>query len=198
MRIVIATLIGGLIMFFWGAFAHMVLPLGELSMRAPTNEDAVLTALRDGLPPEHGIYLLPHFDMATMHGNDQAMKAYSEKAKANPYAFIVYSPNGKDPLAMGGNLFHQWLSDTLAALMVVLVMMRMAGVGLLRGLWIGLAFGVFSWLSLSVPYWNWYRFPGAFTAGYLVEQGFGWLLAGAAMGWWLGRKSNPSAVKPMP
>ncbi|HEY4293978.1 hypothetical protein [Luteibacter sp.] len=198
MRIVIATLIGGLIMFFWGAFAHMVLPLGELSMRAPTNEDSVLTALRDGLPAEHGIYVLPHFDMATMHGNEQATKAYSEKAKANPYAFIVYSPNGKDPVAMGGNLFHQWLSDTLAALLVALVLIRMAGVGVVRGLCIGLAFGVFAWLSISVPYWNWYRFPGAFTAGYLVEQGFGWLLAGAAMGWWLGHKAHNPAVKPMP
>ena len=62
MRIAIATLIGGLVMFFWGAFAHMVLPLGELSMRAPTNEDSVLAALREGLPAEHGIYVLPHFD----------------------------------------------------------------------------------------------------------------------------------------
>lgn len=196
MRIAIATLIGGLLMFFWGAFAHMVLPLGELSMRAPTNEDSVLAALREGLPPEHGIYVLPHWD-PTMHGSDQAMKAYSEKAKANPYAFIVYTPNGKDPLAMGSNLFHQWLSDTLAALLVALVLVRSAGLGLVRGLSIGLAFGVFSWLALSVPFWNWYRFPGAFTAGYLVEQAFGWLLAGAAMGWWLGRKAEPS-VKPMP
>jgi hypothetical protein len=195
MRIAIATLIGGLVMFLWGAFAHMVLPLGEMSMRAPLDEDKVLSALHDGLPAEHGIYVLPHYDMA-MHGDDKAVAAFSAKAKASPYAFIVYSPYGKDPMAMGGNLFHQWLSDTLAALIVVLVMLR-AGTGVVRGLYVGLAFGIFSWLSLSVPYWNWYRFPGAFTAGTLVEQAFGWLIAGAAAGWWLGRRGRGAGIKPM-
>ena len=191
MRIAIAGLIGGLVMFFWGAFAHMVLPLGEMSMRAPLNEDKVLAALHEGLPPEHGIYVLPHFD-PSMHGDDTKLAAYSAKAKAAPYAFIVYTPYGKDPLAMGNNLFHQWLSDTLAALVMALIMVR-AGAGALRGLCIGLGFGVFTWLALSVPFWNWYRFPSAFTVGYLIEQAFGWLLAGAAMGLWLGRRVTGEA-----
>jgi hypothetical protein len=195
MRIAIATLIGGLVMFIWGAFAHMVLPLGEMSMRAPLDEDKVLATLHDGLPAEHGIYVLPHYDMNGPH-DDKTNAAFSAKAKANPYAFIVYSPNGKDPMAMGANLFHQWLSDTIAALIVVLIMLR-AGVGVVRGLYLGVAVGVFAWLSLSVPYWNWYRFPGAFTAGTLIEQAFGWLLAGAAMGWWLGR-NKAIDIKPLP
>jgi hypothetical protein len=66
------------------------------------------------------------------------------------------------------------------------VMLR-AGVGVTRGLVLGLAMGVFTWLSISVPYWNWYRFPDAFTFGSLIEMAFGWLLSGAAIGWWLSR-----------
>ncbi|SEO89616.1 hypothetical protein SAMN02800692_2598 [Luteibacter sp. UNC138MFCol5.1] len=190
MRIAIATLLGGIVMFLWGAFAHMVLPLGEMSMRAPLDEDKVLAALHDGLPGEHGIYVLPHYDPATQ-GDEKSIAMFSAKAKANPYAFIVYTPYGKDPMAsMPYNLFHQWLSETLAALVVALIMIR-AGTGAARGLLIGLGFGIFSWLSLSVPYWNWYRFPGAFTLGSLVEQAFGWLVAGAVMGWWLGRHRTP-------
>ncbi|QDE39929.1 hypothetical protein FIV34_12260 [Luteibacter pinisoli] len=186
MRLTIATLIGGLVMFFWGAFAHMVLPLGNMSMRAPLDETRLLDTMRTALPQEPGIYVLPYFDMAT-RGDDKAVQAYVAKTEANPYAFIVYQPQGRNPMAMGHNLFHQWLSDTLAALLVALVMLR-AGASFSRGLLIGLAFGVFTWLSLSVPFWNWYRFPAPFTFGYLIEQAFGWLLAGAAMGWWLSRK----------
>ncbi|MGA7436496.1 MAG: hypothetical protein WBW32_00040 [Luteibacter sp.] len=186
MRIAVATLMGGLIMFLWGAFAHMVLPLGDMSMRAPLDEDRILDTLRMSLPQETGIYAIPHFDMAK-RGDDKAVQAFGAKSEANPYAFIVYQPQGRDPTAMGHNLFHQWLSDTLAALIVVLVLVR-AGASFSRGLLFGLGFGIFTWLTLSVPFWNWYRFPAPFTFAYLVEQAFGWLLAGAAMGWWLARK----------
>jgi hypothetical protein len=42
-----------------------------------------------------------------------------------------------------------------------------------------------------LPYWNWYRFPLDFTLAALAEQLIGWLLAGAAMAWWLGRDERP-------
>ncbi|MET0936991.1 MAG: hypothetical protein ABWX83_13440 [Luteibacter sp.] len=187
MRLTVAVLLGGLVMFLWGAFAHMVVPIGELSMGTPTNEDKILAALSENLPKEQAIFILPHFDMATKN-DPKAVEAFSVKAKSSPFAFIAYAPYGKDYMQMGYNLFHQWLSDTLAALLMALVMLRASSLGAVRGLAIGLAFGVFAWLSISVPYWNWYRFPGAFTLGYLLEQGFGWLLSGAAMGWWLGRR----------
>jgi heme exporter protein D len=185
MRIAIATLLGGLVMFLWGAFAHMVLPIGEMSVRAPLNEDKVLAALHENLPNEHAIFILPYFDMAK-HDDPKAVEAFSTKAKASPFAFIVYAPYGRDYMQMGYNLFHQWLSDTIAALLIALILVR-STVNVIRGLYTGLAFGVFAWLSLSVPFWNWYRFPMAFTFGTLIEQAFGWLLAGAVIGWWLGR-----------
>jgi hypothetical protein len=184
MRIAIAALLGGLVMFLWGAFAHMVIPIGEMSMRAPVDEDKLMTALHENLPAEHAIFVLPYFDMAKAD-DPKAKEAFSAKAKASPFAFIVYSPYGRDYMEMGANLFHQWLSDTLAALLIVLILIRGA-VSAVRGLYVGLAFGVFAWLSLMVPFWNWYRFPAAFTVGTLIEQAFGWLLAGAVMGWWLG------------
>ena len=185
MRIAVATLLGGLVMFLWGAFAHMVLPIGEMSVRAPLNEDKAIAALHDSLPNEHAIYILPYFDMAR-RDDPKAVEAFSTKAKSSPFAFIVYAPYGRDSMQMGYNLFHQWLSDTLAALLIALILIR-STVSAMRGLYTGLAFGVFAWLSLSVPFWNWYRFPAAFTLGTLIEQAFGWLLAGAVIGWWLGR-----------
>jgi hypothetical protein len=53
---------------------------------------------------------------------------------------------------------------------------------------IAAAMGVFAWLSVSVPYWTWYRFPLNFTLGSLAEQLIGWILAGIAIAWWLGRR----------
>ena len=55
------------------------------------------------------------------------------------------------------------------------------------------AAALFSWLSVMVPYWNWYRFPTSFTVAGLIEQVVGWLLAGAVMAWWLGRRPRQVA-----
>jgi uncharacterized membrane protein len=48
--------------------------------------------------------------------------------------------------------------------------------------------GLFAWLVVSVPYWNWYRFPLDFTLGSLIDNVAGWFLAGLVMAWWLGRR----------
>jgi hypothetical protein len=49
---------------------------------------------------------------------------------------------------------------------------RVAAVGLL---------GLFEWLDINVSYWNWYKFPTAYTLAALVEQLVGWTLAGLVM-----------------
>lgn len=185
MRVLVAALIGGIVMFVWGAVAHMALGLGEMGIRQPVAEDAVLGSLHQGLGMQGGVYILPSFDPAKM-SDQAAVKAYSDKAKSSPYAWIVYMPQGEDMMQMGPQLGRQWASDTLASLALAFVM-GLAAFGFRKRLGIAVAVAVFSWLSAMVPYWNWYRFPLDFTLAALVEQVIGWLLAGAAMAWWLGR-----------
>lgn len=187
MRVVIAGLLGGVVFFIWGAVAHMMLPIGEMGMKEPTSEDAVLAGVRDNLPGE-GVYMVPGLSPAQME-DEAAVAAYSRKAVASPYAFIVYQPQGRDNMAMGGNLALQFASDTLSALAVAFVL-ALGAFGFGKRVLVSGVLGLFSWLTISVPYANWYRFPMDFTLGNLVEQVAGWLLAGLVMAWWLGRKGQ--------
>jgi len=191
MRVLVAALIGGIVMFIWGAVAHMALGLGEAGIRQPVAEDVVLGSLHQGLGPQAGVYILPSFDPKKM-SDDAAVKAYSEKAKSSPYAWIVYMPQGDDLMQMGPQLGRQWASDTLSSLALAFVM-GLAAFGFRKRLAIAVAAALFAWLSAMVPYWNWYRFPLDFTLAALVTQLIGWLLAGAAMAWWLGRAERRSA-----
>ena len=187
MRILIAGLLGGIVFFLLGAVAHMALPIGEMGMKQATGEDAVLAAVRDNVPGE-GIYVVPGLAPDKM-SDPAAQKAYSEKAKANPYAFVIFQPQGKDGMDMGGNLVRQFISDSLSAFVVAFVL-ALGAFGFGKRVFIATALGLFSWLTISVPYWNWYRFPLDFTIGSLLEQVLGWLLAGVAMAWWLGRRTR--------
>jgi hypothetical protein len=184
MRVLVAGLLGGIVFFAWGAFAHMVLPIGEMGMGLAKSDDAVIAALRDNLPGE-GVYMVPGLAPEKM-SDPVASKAYSEKSKANPFAFIVYQPVGRDNTDMGRMLGIQAATDIASALVLAWVLsLGVAGFGR-RVLACG-ALGLFSWLTVSAPYWNWYRFSDAFTFGNLLEQVVGWLIAGVAIAWWLGR-----------
>lgn len=192
MRILIAALIGGIVMFIWGALAHMALGLGNPGIRSPVHEDVVLSSLHEGLGDEPGVYILPWLGPEAMR-DAAAVKAYGAKASTSPYAWIVYLPQGEDLTRMGRPLAVQWASDTLAAL-VLAILMSVPGLGLGRRLGLAGAVAVFAWLSTMIPYWNWYRFPASFTVAALAEQVIGWLLAGAAMAWWIGRRERRAAI----
>jgi hypothetical protein len=184
MRVLIAALIGGIVMFIWGAAAHTVLGLGQIGIHQPTNEDVVLNAMYDGLGTKPGIYILPSVDMK--HWHDPAVQqAYAEKTKVSPYVWMVYMPLSDDLTQIGPQLGRQWASDTLAALAVAF-MMGLAALSFAKRVTIALAAAVFAWLTTGIPYWNWFRFPLDFTLTALAIQLIGWLLAGAAMAWWIG------------
>ena len=187
MRVFIAGVIGGIVMFVWGAVAHMALGIGDMGMKAPTDEAAVMAALKEGLPAE-GVYYLPYLAPEKM-GDAAAVEAYSARAVASPYAYVVYQPQGRDPMDMGRNLGMQFVSDTLAALVVSFVL-ALGAFSFSRRVLMAGALGLFSWLTISVPYWNWYRFPLDLTTGNLIEKVVGWLVAGAGIAWWLGRRGR--------
>ena len=191
MRVLVAGLIGGILMFLWGVVAHMALGLGNVGLKQPASESVVLSTLHEGLGDKAGVYILPSLDPKKM-GDAAEVIAYQQQAIRSPYAWVVYMPQGDDMTRMGPQIGRQWASDTLSALALAFVM-GLAGIGFRRRLALAAAAVAFAWLSTMVPYWNWYRFPLDFTWAALIEQLIGWLIAGAAMAWWLGRSERKLA-----
>ncbi|CAN5581993.1 hypothetical protein BH23PSE2_BH23PSE2_09780 [soil metagenome] len=185
MRLGVAALLGGLVVFAWGFVSHMVLPVGEMGHGQAGNEDVVLSALQEGLPAREGVYFVP--GLAPEQYNDEAAAAaYSAKAVANPNAVIFYQPVGRDGMDMTPQLVNEWITNTLSALLVAWVL-ALGAFGFGKRVAIATVMGLFAWLAVSVPYWNWYRFPLDFTLGSLITHVVGWFMAGLVMAWWLGR-----------
>lgn len=185
MRIAIAALLGAIVVFLWQLASHMLLPIGEMGFRAPQNESAVLHAAGSGLPGS-GMYLLPYLAPQKM-GDAAAVQDWSQRAQKNPFLFVVVAPAGTSVTNMAPELARQFVTNFLGALLVAFVLaaspwsfgMRVLG---------ALTFGIFGWLLDIVPMWTWYRFPAEYVVGNLLDQGIGWLLAGVAIAWWLGRR----------
>ncbi|WP_242112586.1 hypothetical protein [Luteimonas aquatica] len=185
MRILVAGIIGGIIVFVWGAVAHMALPIGEAGFRHPAQQDAVLGALSQSAQGD-GVYMYPSMEFEK-YGDPVARESFIAQNASKPYALVIYRPGGNPSIrSMAPSLVKQFASVFLAALLAAWILAS-APPGFGRRVAVSAALGLFAWLAVNVPYWNWYLFPLDLTLAALAEQVIGWLLGGVGIAWWLGR-----------
>ena len=103
MKILLAGVLGGIVMFIWTSIADMALRLGEAGIRETPNESAVLNAVQSNLGEQTGLYIFPGPGVgknATRQERNEAMKRMSEKMAANPSGILMYHATGR-PFAFG-------------------------------------------------------------------------------------------------
>ncbi len=179
-KILLAGVLGGLAMFIWGAVSHMVLGLGESSVKAMQNEETVIATMSENMK-EPGLYLFP----GGVPSNDMTKEQQEElmrKWAQGPSGFLVFHPEGMPAMA-AKTLLTELLSNILTALVAAFLLSQ--GLGTLtsfgsRVLFVALI-GLVPFLSLSASYWNWYGFPASFTFAELVDQVGGFGLAGLVL-----------------
>ena len=57
MKILLAGILGGIVMFIWTSVAHIFLPLGEVGISEIPNESAVLSAMQSNIGEQTGLYI---------------------------------------------------------------------------------------------------------------------------------------------
>jgi hypothetical protein len=179
-RTLLAGLVAGVVVFLWGAVAHMLLPLGMIGMKVPADaaQQTALTTVQQQFG-DAGVYMLP-MPQESQWKDSAAMTAFGERAAQMPYAFVVFQPQGRNGMNMGPMLGMQAATVIGGGVLAAFIAAGVAGSRATRIL-VVTAMGVFAWLVALVPYWNWYRFPGDFTLAALAEHGIGWLLGGIAI-----------------
>lgn len=177
-RVLLAALLGGIVVFAWGALSHMVLPIGEMGISKVPGEQALIAALRENAP-EAGTYLIP-----ALEGVPQ-----DQWPASGPAALLSWRP--ETSYGMGKNLVVEFASGTLAALIAAIVLCHAgAGVSLMRKGVLSMSLGVFAWLTLTVSHWTWYGISDGMLIGEGLDVAIGWLLAGLAMGALLGKRGG--------
>jgi len=184
MRILLAGILGGIVMFIWTSIAHMALPLGEAGLGEIPNESAVLSAMQSNIGDQTGLYIFPGPGLgknATRQEKEEAMKHMGEKVAANPSGILMYHASGR-PLALGKLLGVEFGTELLEAILVVFLLAQ-TRIGSFAGR-VGFVFvaGILAAIATNVSYWNWYGFPGAYTASYILIQIVGFLCVGIVAG----------------
>lgn len=175
MRVLIAGIVGGIVLFLWGAVSHMALPLGEMGIDEMPNEAEVVDAMKQSIT-RHGLYAFPGMGGAEAELSDEQVQSWEEKYNEGPIGLLIYSPRGR-PLMSPTQLATEFAFNALAVLLAAFIIARMTAGYVVRVLCFMLI-GVIGWMSISTSYWNWYLFPTEYTIGELIMETLGWLLVG--------------------
>jgi hypothetical protein len=165
-RILLAGLLAGLAVFAWESIAHLALPLGDAGIKPLSNEQAVVTSLKDNIK-DPGFYFFPA--PTPQNANQQGFTG-----------IMVVKPNGT--LAMApGQLLTQAGADVVAMIVaaVLLALTPFAGFGK-RVLFVTLM-GLLPVLRSELPYWNWYGFPSVYLMAQTVVQVVAFAVGGVVL-----------------
>ncbi|HXE74391.1 MAG TPA: hypothetical protein VNN18_01980 [Candidatus Xenobia bacterium] len=175
-KLILGAVLGGLILFVWGAISHMLLPVSNYVLFPFTNEEAVKQAVLANVP-RSGVYFLPYVEGEGMTEAEQ--EAAMEKAMQGPVVFASIRVGRAQ--SFGVLLVNQLLIEMLGALIATALLLNARpmsyGRRVLFVVGIALAVGV----AGSLPEWNWYSFSTGYTLAEFFDLIVGWALAGLAL-----------------
>ncbi|OLA99009.1 MAG: hypothetical protein DMF36_00805 [Verrucomicrobia bacterium] len=180
MKILLAGILGGIVMFIWTSIAHMALPLGEAGLGEIPNESAVLSAMQSNIGEQTGLYIFPGRGLgknATRQEKQEAMKHMGEKIATNPSGILMYHAPGR-PLSLGKLLGVELGTELLEAILVVFLLAQTRIASFAGRVGFVLAAGILAAIATNVSYWNWHGFPCVYTASYMLIQIVGFLCVG--------------------
>jgi len=176
-KTLLAGVVGGIVLFVWGAVAHMATPLSSVGIRSMPNEDAVMEAMRANIT-QPGLYFFPGL-AAGQEADAAAMKAWEDKAKRGPAGIMVYQTQSEGMIPPG-MLITEAVSNIIIGILAALILAQIAGSLATRAMVAGVM-GLIAGADIYVSYWNWYKFPTDYTLAQIVIQVVGFLLMGATI-----------------
>src|SRR5438876_5486893 len=193
MKILLAGILCGIVMFIWTSIAHMFLPLGEAGISEIPNESAVLSAMQSNIGDQTGLYIFPGPGVeknATRQEKNEAMKHMAEKMATNPSGILMYHAPGR-PFTIGKWLGIEFGTELLEAILVVFLLAQTRIVSFAGRIGFVVVAGILAAITTNVSYWNWYGFPCVYTASYMFIQIIGFLCVGLVAGLLLRKTSQP-------
>jgi len=177
MRVLLAGILGGIAMFVWSSIAHLATPLASEGISVLPDEQVTINSFAASLGERHGLFLFPTMGTATATG-----------AKSGPTGFLVYHPHGAyalNPRTLITEFITEVIESLIAAFLVSMAAIASYGTRVGFVALVGLAAAI----TTNIPYWNWYGFPGRYTAGYALTELIAYVVAGLVIAWLVPKKA---------
>jgi hypothetical protein len=176
MRILLAGLAGGIMMFVWTSIAHMALPLGHIGFSGIPDEAPVMAVIQKSLGDHPGLYFYPWVDPR----KSDAMAEVTAKLKTNPSGLLIYRPPGGGGMT-ASMLIVEFAKEFAVSLIAAFLLARSTLAAYAARAGSVALIGLAATLTTNVSYWNWYQFPTDYTLASMATEFVGYLAAGLAI-----------------
>jgi hypothetical protein len=177
-KIMKCGLIGGFILFVWGAVSWTVLPWQKAQINSFADEKEVQSAISNNITGS-GLYLLPNLNRYA-NKSDQ-LSAAKDRMSEGPFATVVVMANGRSP-SMVGNAICTLIVKIISACLVTWLLLKTTNpLEFTKSVKFILVVGILIALSATLPYVIWFGYPGSFAMASLIEIVFGWFFASLAI-----------------
>ena len=168
-KIVLGTLLGGILMFTWSAISWELLPWHTSAFGAFSNEDTLTQDVIAGAK-EAGMYSIP----GLLESN-----VSKEKLIKGPFIFASVRPGPMGPVAP--MFIGQVLIQFGAALIATLLLIRARGLGFIGRVLFVAGIGLAGAMAAFLPEMNWWGFAANYTLVNVADMTIGFALAGVGL-----------------
>ena len=182
-KTIIASIVGGILLFAWQFLSWPLLNLHKAANKYTPNSVAILDNLKANLPEEGG-YMVPGLpESATSDDHKNMMK----ESNGKPWATIQYhnaAKNSESDMLM--NMIRALLVNIIVIMLFCWILQRMNMLTFGKVLSASLVTGLIVFLSVTYIGHIWYKFFDLMA--YFMDAIVSWALVGIWLGWYMGRK----------
>lgn len=165
-RIVVAGLLGGLIMFIWSAVSHTMTPFGEAGISKLSDEVSIRRNLQGAIGDHSGLYMFPAMDhRGTL------------EPPPGPSGVIMYHFNRSLSLSPW-TVILELISELAQGVVAAMLLSATGMIGYTARVGFVALIGVPVALATNLTYWIWFGFPSSYTASQIFITWGGYLVAG--------------------
>ena len=175
-RIVVAGIVGGILVFFMGFVEHELLGWSSRTFSPIAKDDEFREQLKGhNLPP--AMYAFPAMPKDK---SSAEMDPFIKKWTEGPSGFLIVAPPGD--MNMGTMIGLEFLTGTIAALIAAWIVSLISADKPFLWRWkVVVLMGIFGWMSIVASYGIWWQFPWAFIRDDLLGAILEWCVGGAAI-----------------
>jgi hypothetical protein len=187
-KLIIGSLVGAIIYFFWGFLSWAVLPIHLHTVNYTPAQDSLLKIMADNNLKD-GAYSMPMADNRNVTAFDSKYYEETERvmkeSAGKPMATIYYLEDGYKM-----NILRGFLFDFIAvfAACIILVPAFSTTNSFFQRWWFTLVIGLIVIACGPLLNYNWMGMPWNFTVDLILDNFLTWGITGLWLAWWFGRK----------